>query len=287
MSQNRIKEDIDIFKCPVCSSKMDLYNMKSLICSKNHCFDLSKNKYVNLLLNSSKPEYNKSMLMSRNIVCKNGFFVPLLEEVAEIIAMNKVNDIFDRARILDIGCGEGSHLNQVINKLQKKTKIKYAGVGIDISKEGIQIASKEYPDNIWCVGDLAKSPFMNRKFGVILNILSPSNYSEFHRIISDTGILIKVIPGINYLKELREFFYDKTDKQTYSNEKVIKHFNNKFPLIDKENVQYIVELDKVYLENLIKMTPLSWRATEEKAQKALEIGIDKITVDFTIMYGRL
>ncbi|QGU96382.1 methyltransferase domain-containing protein [Clostridium bovifaecis] len=209
----------------------------------------------------------------------------MVELLSEIIVKLISSDVFDKGKILDVGCGEGSHLNQVIGKLQKKTRIKFDGVGIDISKEGIQVASKEYPNNVWCVGDLAKNPFMDKKFDIILNILSASNYSEFNRIISDNGILIKVVPGSNYLKELRKLFYYKTDKESYSNEKVLNHFNNNFPLVDKEQIQYTVALDRIDLENLIKMTPLSWSATEKKVKRALDIGINKITVEFTAMYG--
>lgn len=35
-------------------------------------------------------------------------------------------------------------------------------------------------------------------------------------------MLIKVVPGKEYLSELRNVFYDKTNRQVYSNERVIK-----------------------------------------------------------------
>jgi 23S rRNA (guanine745-N1)-methyltransferase len=241
---------------------------------------------VNFLLNSVKTQYDKEMLKSRNIVCKNSFFEPMVEQVSEIILRYISNVSCKKSMILDAGCGEGSHLNQVINKLNDKSRIKFDGIGIDISKEGIKIASKEYPDNIWCVGDLAKIPFMNKKFDVILNILSPSNYSEFNRTISDRGILIKVVPGSSHLKELRGLFYGKTDKQEYSNEKVLRHFNNNFHMIHEQQILYTVELDKEYLERLIKMTPLSWNASKDKIQRAFNIGLENITVDFTVMCGK-
>jgi 23S rRNA (guanine745-N1)-methyltransferase len=286
MSKNKVQENIELFKCSICGNKMDFYNLKSLICYKKHCFDLSRNGYVNFLLNSVKTEYDKEMLKARNIVCKNSFFEPMVEQVSEIIVKYIDSAAPKKSMILDAGCGEGSHLNQIINKLQDKSSINFDGVGIDISKEGIKIASKEYPDNIWCVGDLAKIPFMNKKFDVILNILSPSNYSEFNRIISDTGILIKVVPGNSYLKELRELFYDKTDKQEYSNEKVLNHFINNFHMFDMQQILYTVKLNKEYLEQLIKMTPLSWGASKDKIQRAFNINLKNITVDFTIICGK-
>ncbi|WP_415783032.1 hypothetical protein [Brevibacillus invocatus] len=51
---------------------------------------------------------------------------------------------------------------------------------MDISKEGIRIAARSTSD-IWCVGDLAHCPFKDQSFHVILNLLSPSNYSDYRR----------------------------------------------------------------------------------------------------------
>jgi 23S rRNA (guanine745-N1)-methyltransferase len=285
MLKYNIQQNIDIFKCPVCESKMSIYNLRSLICVNNHCFDLSKNGYVNLLLFPAKKQYDKAMLKARNKICNNGFFTPVVKQVCDNIQEINNSGVGKR-RILDAGCGEGSNLNHIINQLNCKTGIHYQGVGIDISKAGIQIASKNYPDNIWCVGDLAKSPFNNRKFDIILNILSPANYFEFNRILVDAGILIKVIPGRNYLKELRDAFYNKTARQIYSNKKIVEHFKENFSLIAQQQLSYTVELEQENLGNFIKMTPLSWRAPGEKIQKLLNIGLPKITVDLIIMCGR-
>ena len=93
-------------------------------------------------------------------------------------------------------------------------------MGIDISKEGITMASKAYFGIIWCVADLTNFPLMNEQFDVIINILSPSNYEEFARVLKDDGILIKVVPGNSYLKELRDIFYGEANKREYSNQKL-------------------------------------------------------------------
>nr|WP_261383929.1 hypothetical protein [Bacillus licheniformis] len=37
--------------------------------------------------------------------------------------------------------------------------------------------------------------------------MSPSNYAEFERLLSDDGIVLKVIPRSGHLKELRRFLY--------------------------------------------------------------------------------
>ncbi|HHU63960.1 MAG TPA: methyltransferase domain-containing protein [Clostridiales bacterium] len=281
----KIKENIDIFKCPVCGDGMYVDEFKSIICMKNHCFDISRRGYVNLLLKPPKHKYGKELFKSRSVICQMGFFDPLLESIVRLIYDN-ISDDIDHVRILDAGCGEGYHLSQVIKKLQENQDTHFQGVGIDISKDAIQIASKNFKGIVWCVADIAKIPFMDKKFDIVLNILSPSNYSEFSRIIRSQGVLIKIVPNSGYLKELRDIFYRGTDKEIYSNEEVIEHFSKNFEVLDTKNVQYSVSLNREQLSHLIKMTPLSWGAAEEIIEKALDSNIDNITADFTVIVGR-
>ena len=64
------------------------------------------------------------------------------------------------------------------------------GVGLDISKEAIIMASKEYKNIIWCV-EIFGAPFAGGCFDFILNILAPANYAEFKRMISPTVGLLR------------------------------------------------------------------------------------------------
>lgn len=284
--KDRFKDNIALLKCPVCSERLQQDGLKSIICVNKHCFNISKKGYVNLLLNSKKSQYNKELFESRNIICENGFFSPLIEAIVVLIERNlmivNANDI----KLLDAGCGEGFHLSQIMNHLQKESHVNFHGVGIDIAKEGIQIAARSYKEMVWCVADLAKIPLMDQQFDVILNILSPSNYREFERILCDEGILIKVVPGSAYLQELRKIFYQDTDKETYSNNKVMEHFRQSFHLVETENVRYDVTMNKEQLKHLIKMTPLSWGATEDKICRALNQNIESVTVDFSVLIGK-
>lgn len=286
MSKIKVQKNSEIFKCPICGNEMTIYDLKSLICEDKHCFDLAKSGYINFLSRSVKTEYDRAMLRARNAICKSNFFKPLVEKISEIVLQQISQEDHGKRFILDVGCGEGSHLAQITSKLQTNTSLAIEGVGIDISKEGIQIASKEYPDCLWCVGDLAKTPFQDQTFGVILNILSPSNYAEFKRLITKDGILIKVVPGSQYLQELREKFYRKTAKQTYSNAKVVKLFSESFEVISHEELKYDVDLSQLNLEHLIQMTPLSWKVSEDTKQEVLNAGLKKITVDLTILCGK-
>lgn len=285
LAKKLIRNNSNLFMCPLCRHRMTINDLGSLTCKNKHCFDLSKNGYVNMLLNKVKTEYDKKMLESRNIICKNGFFNPMIQEVSELIIKNTLKRNSKKSSILDAGCGEGSHLSSILMNLRNDTNIYHQGVGIDISKEGIHIAARDYTDIIWCVADLSKMPFRHKQFDIVLSILSPSNYSEFNRVLNDDGIVIKVVPGSEYLTELRSIFHEKTDKQTYSNDRVIKHFANNFNMIEKKHISYTFTLDNENFDDLIKMTPLSWSVDNEKIEKAKKLRIKNITVDFCIIVG--
>ncbi|OUM84727.1 MAG: hypothetical protein BAA01_06040 [Bacillus thermozeamaize] len=273
--------------CPLCGTALKGSRPNSLICANRHCFDLSKPGYVHLLARPARPtKYGQQLFESRLAICRSGFFHGIVERIHKIITYQMGNIRTEGIHILDAGCGEGSLLAELTTGLNHTSDGDVLGVGMDIAKAGIRIASREYPGLIWCVADLARSPFMDKAFDVILNILSPSNYSEFSRMLDDDGILIKIAPGSEYLKELRTLFFGQSGKQAYSNQHVVTHFCRHFNLIDKQHVQYRKRLDQTLLTHLINMTPLSWGATEGNLQQALQSGISFVTVDATILVGK-
>src|SRR5699024_9854316 len=131
--------------------------------------------------------------------------------------------------IADLGCGEGSHLQSILENLSDNNIV---GVGLDISKEGILMAAKKYANPIWLVGDLAKPPFADHSFHVILNILSPANYNEFKRILAPDGLAIKVVPRSHYLQELRDALFVNDENNDYQNDHTVSLFKENFELLD-------------------------------------------------------
>lgn len=282
----KFKENADMFRCPICKAEVEVRNFNNMICENNHCFDIARTGYINLLRKPVKTEYDEDLFRSRNIISGSGFFDPMLEVINNLILENIESSNAEDIKILDAGCGEGSHLGHIINSLHSKIARNIQGVGVDISKEGILMASKAFFDIIWCVGDLANLPFRDDQFDVILNILSPSNYREFGRVLKGRGILIKVVPGRDYLVELRNIFYDGESKRVYSNEKIIEHYKQNFNILDKKDIRYTVTLDEDNLKHLMRMTPLSWNVTDEKIEQTLNRNIDNVTVDYTIVVGK-
>ncbi|MEK8131619.1 putative RNA methyltransferase [Paenibacillus filicis] len=284
MSAGKIKSFQEIFICPLCKKQMQMIHLQSLVCSNKHCFDIAKQGYINLLSRASSTKYDKKVFEYRRVISKSGLFNPLHAAVSEII-MSQLRS-HEPISILDAGCGEGTHLNNIQMEINQKKLNPLLAVGIDISKEGISFSAAEYSDGIWCVADLANCPFANQQFKFILNILSPANYSEFQRLITDDGLVIKIVPEQDYLKELREVFYKGSDKQVYSNSLTSSHFNEQFKLLDVESIRYQGNLSEPLIEPLLGMTPLSWGTSKDRIEKILQMNLKQVTMDFKILIGK-
>ncbi|MFJ7972685.1 putative RNA methyltransferase [Psychrobacillus sp. NPDC096389] len=271
-----------IFKCPICDSSMSVYELQSLVCANKHTYDFSKQGYINMLSHPIKTKYGNDLFEARRkLIAEGHFFEPLSSAIAQIIKEQK-----NPAFILDTGCGEGSHLSSICDAVSADLEKPVTGVGIDISKEGILAAAKNYSNKVWLVADLAKMPFQEEQFDIILNILSPSNYVEFNRLLKDDGLVIKVVPQTNYLKELREIVYAEPEKQAYSNADTVDLFKDNFQMVSTSRIQYTVRLDNPLIHALVRMTPLTWSASEEKLKGFLEREFAEITVDMEILIGK-
>jgi 23S rRNA (guanine745-N1)-methyltransferase len=274
-----------LFRCPVCGKDLAVNRTNSLVCQRGHNYDLAKQGYVNLLLKQGKSDYDKKLFTARRVISASGFFDPMLNTVSKLIRKETAKEGLDVIRILDVGCGEGSHLAKIIANPENKKKPTLLGVGVDLSKEGIRGAAKEHQEIVWCVADLAKLPLQKEQFDVLLNILAPANYGEFKRVLKEHGLLFKVVPASNYLIELREILFKGTDREFYKNDSVKQHFANSFQLLKEEQIRYQVMLKGDNLEHLIKMTPLTWNAAQEQVDEIIKTGLESITVAFDVLVG--
>lgn len=269
-----LTEHLSLFRCPVCQKDFQHVSNAGPVCKKGHSFDVSKKGTVHFLLKSSKNDYGHEMLAYRQKMMVYGLFDPILQNIRGKIQTPS-------GPVLDVGCGEGTHLSKLSALGLDGPKI-----GFDISKEGIQLAAASSPNPFWCVADLSQSPFGTTQFSTILNILSPSHYSEFHRLLAKNGQLIKVVPEENYLIELRQAFYENEDKKEYSNQDVVARFAEELPTYDMERVTYVLEVPETHKEALMNMTPLSWNVSDDVRAAYLEEGPNTVTIDVLILCAK-
>ena len=275
-----LNEYAEKFICPVCGGKVEVVEYKSIICSNRHTFDFAKQGYINMLTRSMKVNYDKELFAARqDIIRKHRLYDSLHTRLLEIIKKETANN--PQSLLLDAGTGEGSHLTRML----EQTEDPLTGIGIDISKEGIRLAASKSDTTMWLVGDLANIPVKNDTLHAIINILSPANYQEFKRILVENGLMIKVVPGTNYLVELRDAILDE-QKRSFTNEETISLFQEHFTDVWIEELTYTKRLDQAGLQDLIKMSPLSWNADQESIQALRNREYFKITIDLAILIGK-
>jgi len=263
-----MNNNLSLFACPICQESMTIQEQGRMVCLANHSFDIAKQGYINMLTHGAASKYSKELFESRKTVIDSGIYDEVEDKIIELIAPAQT--------VLDTGCGEGSHLARIM------AEKKGIGVGIDIAKEGILAASRHYPEQIWCVGDLAKSPFEKSSFDAILNILSPANYEEFKRLLTPGGCVVKVVPQSGYLHELREQLYADSNKESYSNDQIVARFKESFMDVSVKRITYTIPLAIELVPALLEMTPMGWHKKEGAA-----IHLNEITIDVDILVGRV
>lgn len=275
-SRQFLENHLENFACPYCRSAFVDVDGYSLVCEQGHRFDISKKGTMHLLQQKANEDYDATLFDNRYALAQSGFFDPLLERVSSLIVTD------DHHLVVDIGCGEGSPLATLSESLPQQPL-----VGMDIAKEGIQAASLHHAGTaLWVVADLAQLPFANQSCITLINMLTPSNYREFDRVLTPNGRLIKIIPGDDYLIELRQQLYrSREDRQHYSNTETLERFRHEYPQMTAQEVRYTVALSTQDYHHLLQMTPLYWGATQEDRDYSHAHPLTHMTVHLWILIG--
>ena len=264
------------FACPICQENLTLVE-SSLKCNNRHSFDLAKFGYVNLAPQiKQSANYDKENFQNRQQILEAGFYQAILEVVSNLLSNSK-----NAKTILDIGCGEGFYSRKLQERNPDKTFYAF-----DISKDSVQIAAKSEPNWAvnWFVGDLARLPIKDASMDILLDVFSPANYGEFRRVLSKDGILIKVIPTENHLKEIRQKIQDRLTKKDYSNQDIKNHFQEHFTILSSQTASLTKTITTEQLQALLSMTPLLFHVDQSKIDWS---DLTEITIEAEILVGKV
>ena len=267
---------VTAFACPICQENLDLVE-NSLKCNNRHSFDLAKFGYVNLAPQiKQSANYDKENFQNRQQILEAGFYQAILEAVSDLLASSETS-----TTVLDIGCGEGFYSRKLQESHYDKTFYAF-----DISKDSVQIAAKSEPNWAvnWFVGDLARLPIKDASMDILLDIFSPANYGEFRRVLSKDGILIKVIPTENHLKEIRQKVQDQLTNKDYSNQDIKNHFQEYFTILSNQTVSLTKTITTEQLQALLSMTPLLFHVNQSKIDWS---DLTEITIEAEILVGKV
>ncbi len=266
-----LKKYSDNFICPHCKKNLKIVDT-SFTCENNHCFDINKKGYLCLTSLSSLPNstiYTKELFVSRRSVINNGIYNSIHVEIIDLIRKY----ISIPTSILDIGSGESSHLNKICEKLSLEFKC-----AIDLAKDAIELSSDYvYNDIISLVADVENIPLVDNSIDVILDFLSPGSKKECKRILKENGIIIKVLPTANYLKEIRR----ELGHKEYDNEKLVEdNLKKNNTILETKKLEYTMPINKELSNDIVKMTPLTHNFETSK------LNIKEITISLKILVLR-
>ncbi|REL29403.1 23S rRNA (guanine(745)-N(1))-methyltransferase [Thalassotalea euphylliae] len=239
------------YSCPICQSPLALTN-SIYRCEQNHCFDLAKENYVNLLpvqfKHSKNPGDNKAMVNARRAFLEKSYYQPLIE-----CLVAKYQEFgLATGKLLDAGCGEGYYTHQ---HKQENNQV----YGVDIAKEAIKKAGKKYHDCHFSVGTLSKLSFADSFFDWIVSIYAPILEPEFTRVLAEQGYLITVTPGANHLAELKQQVYQQALPHDETRQPI-----SELTLVDEWQLGYPMTLATGEdCLNLLSMTPFAFKASEQ------------------------
>jgi 23S rRNA (guanine745-N1)-methyltransferase len=277
--------------CPVCGAGLRLAGEAPVLrCAAGHSHDLAKKGYVNLLGRggAEKGVYGPALFESRRNAFDSGLYEEAARQIAAIAKENlPLSERFGRRggaeaiRVLDAGCGEGYYSFALSRDAGLRDACLF--YGLDLSRTAVAMATGYEADIAWIVGDLARPPFRDGAFDLVLDVLSPANYGAFRRILAQSGVLVKVVPGRDYLRELRALARGEND---YDNGETLAHVENRMRVAARASVRYVRALHTLRAEqkkSLPAMTPLTaGRRIEPSALDAL----DRITIHLEVLVGR-
>lgn len=266
-------QKLNHFICPFCKKNLKV-EKRSLICQNNHCFDIAKEGYVNLLPVNSKnkknPGDNLKMMEARRAFLESGHYQPLAEKLVEIIDKIATNET---KTILDLGCGEGYYPGYIQKELQSLNLL-----GLDISKIAVRNASKKYKDISFCVASAFEIPVEDNFLDIILRIYAPSLESELYRTIKSGGFLITVTPGERHLHQMREIIYTEVNVHKEDHAEV-----KGFTLVDHIKLKYTLKIRELEtVKNLLDMTPFGWKISDQDKARLFMMKNWEIDCDFNI-----
>ncbi|MGI5308712.1 23S rRNA (guanine(745)-N(1))-methyltransferase [Rheinheimera sp. WS51] len=255
-----------MYQCPLCQNPLVLDN-KLYRCAQNHCFDIAKEGYVNLLpvqqKNSKAPGDNKEMMQARRDFLHAGWYQPLADAVAKLLQQYNVK------QLLDLGCGEGYYSGRIQQALPDCQLH-----GLDISKTAIKFAAKANKQISFCVASAYKLPFIDNAFDSIVRIYAPSEATELARVLQQDGYLLTVTPGPQHLFEIKQAVYANPRLHDDAIEAIAG-----FKHIKRQSLSFNLNFEQASdVLALIQMVPLAWKFTPEQkhqfAKQAKSISID-------------
>ena len=225
------------------------------VCANHHSFDVARSGYVNLLQpqdrRSKKPGDTAEAVAARRRFYERGD--PLVDAIVRAFPIS--------GALLDVGCGEGSHLDAF------RRAYGVEAWGVDISVPAIELAARTYRQCSFVIANADRFlPFADGSFSAVASITARMNPEEMRRVLRPGGALLIVVPGAEDLVELREAVQGERVERDRV-ERTIAEFAPRFTLERSETVRHVARLDRAAMAEVLSS---SYRALRTREREKLE-----------------
>lgn len=257
---------------------------KTWRCSNNHCFDIAKQGYVNLLPVQNKksldPGDSQVMIQARRQFLDSGAYAPLGHALAEKVGELSTKN--NALSILDAGCGEGYYLNTVCNSLlAARPELALTATGLDISKWAVRATRSRNVGLNGLVASNRQIPLPDNSQDILLCTFGFPVFSEFQRVVKAGGHIIMVDPGPEHLIELRQQIYEDVKRSPPSS--LSAGISNEWQLSSERSLQFTTPvLSAELFEQLLIMTPHLYRASKAGRERAAKLEQLALSADVSI-----
>jgi len=269
-----------MWNCPACQSPL-LRQASQWQCDNNHCYDIAKSGYVNLLLanqkSSSEPGDNKLMIDARRSFLQQLYYAPLLHALQELAGrLLEPAPQPEQIKLYDAGCGDGYYLHGLFSSLVE-SGVAVRAAANDISKYAVHVAAKKHAEIDFAVASNFKLPLPSDSQNILLQVFAPSSNGEVLRVLTKGGFWIRVGPGARHLNQLKQVLYESAEEH---------RLDGSIPqgFVEFESASLSFDFlidDEETRKQLLMMTPFYWAVSEGKMPLVLA-AMTKLTADFAI-----
>ncbi|QYN16734.1 putative RNA methyltransferase [Amycolatopsis sp. DSM 110486] len=249
---------VDALRCSVCLAPVGLAG-RTVRCEDGHSFDLARQGYVNLL-HARIPAGTADtvpMVEARSALLNSGAYAPLADELARVAAPAA------RGLVIDAGAGPGYYLARVLDAAPEAT-----GLALDVSAVALRRAARAHERlgavvwNLWepwPVGDGVAS--------VVLDVFSPRNPAEFHRVLEPGGVLVVAAPLPGHLAELGDLVLSVDERKE---ERLETALGDHFARVSRVDVVHTAPFTASQVHDVVAMGPAGFHLDRDGRRERLE-----------------